>query len=154
MRETVLDLGSTSDNDKKYFSINICVERVVPQWSTLQIYSKDYSKEQIKYIIENFESITTTGYINTRTNPYKSLQPFKFESDVSETKIRKKSVGVRELKPPIGYVSLKSYSREEWSDDELQFRKIDRWKWDEYFSGLLEDSRKNPDFDEETFNSL
>ena len=142
------------DNDKKYFMINICVEKVVPTNSNLRIYSKDYSEGQIKYIFENFESITTTGYINTRTNPYKSLQPFKFESDVSETKIRKKSVGVRELKPPIGYVSIKSYSKEECSDGKLQFRKIDRSQWDEFLSDVLEESRKDPEFDEETFNSL
>ena len=145
------------ENNKKYFSINICVEREVPQWSTLKVYSEDYSEDQIKYIIENFETMTKdykpiNSFVPKR-NPYKGLK-LKFESDVSETKIRKKSVGVRELEPPIGYVSLKSYSREEWSDDKLQFRKIDRWKWDEYLSDILESQKNNPNFDEEEFNSL
>ena len=96
------------DNDKKYFSIDICVERVVPQWSSLQIYSKDYSEGQIKYIIENFETLTKIGNkpINPlvpKSNPYKGLKLFKFESDVSKTEIRKKSVRVMELKYPQNF---------------------------------------------------
>ena len=138
------------DNDKKYFMINICVERVVPTNSNLRIYSKDYSEGQIKYIIENFETLTKIGNkpINSfipKRNPYKGLKPFKFESDVSETKIRKKSVRVKELKYPQNFPL-------EYEPDILEL--IDMTLWDEFLSDVLEDSRKNPNFDEEEFNNL
>ena len=142
------------DDDKNYFVIDIVVEKVVQQESSLQIYSKDYSPEQIEYMIENFE-----GHTDTKKNPYKQLKPFKFKDDKWETKFSKKQVSVTELKTPqtpeeFSKIPKDSPYRSELEEDYNNFKNIDRKLWGEFLRMILHNSRKNPNFDEEEFKSL
>jgi len=149
------------DDDKNYFVIDIVVEKVVQQESSLQIYSKDYSPEQIQYMIENYETLTTDYKpIDPSSNPYKGLKEhFKFKDDKWRTKFSKKQVSVTELTIPqtpeeFSNIPKDSPYRSELEEDYNNFKNIDRKLWGEFLRMILHNSRKNPNFDEEEFKSL